>query len=463
MQKKDKVKEDIVIQDDKVHVNIDNFEPRWYQQNLIDAIYKDKKKRAVVVWSRRSGKDILCWHLAIWQCIKKVCTVFYIFPTFLQARAAIWSGITIDDRTFMSYIPEQLIAKKNEARLEIHFINGSILALKGSNNYDSLRSTNPYLAIFSEYSYQNDSVFKLFLAPVLKANDGIAIFISTPFGRNHFYELFQIALNTEDWYSDFLTVEDTGHIDVQSIKDDVANGLISEDDMLQEYYCSFTRGITGSVYGKLVHKLRMEDRIGLVPYETGHLVHCSYDLGWDDATAIVFFQVIGQTIKIIDCYSNRQKDLEHYAGIIHNRGYTYGKHFVPHDGKVHELQTGTTRIEKLADLGIVAEVLPRKFIIDRIEDAKCVFAKLWIDEKRCDDLLKSLEHYRREWDDKLGRYKDNPVHDWSSDFADAFSYMAVAIQEHKLTRGLTQEAINAMKTKARGDNRREPFADFRPF
>lgn len=444
-------------------IRIDDFKPRWYQQNLIRALYVEKKKRAVLVWSRRAGKDMIAWHLAIWQCLEKVCTVFYVFPTQAQARAAIWSGITIDGKTFLSYIPEHLIAKKNEARMEIRFTNGSILALKGSNNFDSLRGTNPFLCIFSEYAYQDDRVFKLFLSPVLKANKGIAIFISTPFGRNHFYELFQIGQNSDAWYTELLTVEDTGHIDVNEIKEDVAKGLLSEDQMLQEYYCSFDRGITGAVFGKLVHKMRMEDQIGIVPYFPEQQVHTAMDLGWDDDTAIIFFQVIGDVVRIIDCYANRQKDLEHYASIIHNRGYVYGKHFLPHDGKQHELQTGTTRVQKLSDLGIECEVLPRKSIIDRIEDGKCIFARAWIDEKKCAELIKSLEHYRREWDDRLGRYKETPIHDWSSHFADAWSYMGVAIKDHKLSRTMTKQDIDELKSKARHDQLRFPFADFKPF
>ena len=381
-----------------------SFSPRWYQDQLIRAIFQDRKKKALLVWSRRAGKDVICWNIAIWQCLAKVCTVFYVFPTQGAAREAIWSGIMIDGKTFMDYIPKHLIAKKNEARMEIIFTNGSKLALKGSTNFDSLRGSNPYMCIFSEYAYQDPRVYTLFLRPVLAANQGIALFISTPSGKNHFYELFEIAKNTpEDWYTQFLTVEDTGHIDMNEIYRDVQLGLISEDQMLQEFMCSFDRGIAGSLFGRLLQKIRLEERIGYVPYEEGHPVFTAWDLGYDDDTAIVFFQCIGQTVRIIDCYSNRLKPLEHYVHVLHDKGYIYGKHFLPHDSEHHNIETGNTRTQKLYDLGLNIEVLKRKFLPDRLEDGRCIFAKLWIDDQKCEPLLKALENYRREWVDKLQR------------------------------------------------------------
>jgi hypothetical protein len=87
---------------------LNKFKPRWYQDNLIKALWKDGKKRALLVWSRRAGKDMICWQLAIWQCLKEKCTVFYVFPTQAQARTAIWSGITIDGKSFLDYIPKEL-------------------------------------------------------------------------------------------------------------------------------------------------------------------------------------------------------------------------------------------------------------------------------------------------------------------------------------------------------------------
>lgn len=426
---------------------VTEFVPRWYQDRLIQKVFKEGIRNCLLVWSRRSGKDVIAWNIAIWFCLMKKCIVFYIFPTQGAAREGIWSGQTIDGRNFLDFIPPHLIAKKNEARMEVTFTNGSRLCLKGSTNFDTLRGSNPYVCIFSEYAYQDERVYKLFLRPVMAANQGVCIFISTPFGKNHFFELYEIAKNTpETWYTELLTAEDTGHVDMNEVRRDVQLGFISEDQMLQEFYCSFDRGVQGSIFGKLLHKLKLEDRLGFVPYEEGHLVHTAWDLGWDDECAIVMFQVIGQMVRIIDCYSNRLKPLEHYAQVLRDKGYLYGKHFLPHDAEQHSLNDGNTRTQKLYDLGFNCEVLPRKFIADRLEDGRCIFARLWIDEQRCEPLLKSLENYRREWDDRLQKYKDNPIHDNWSHFADAFTYMAAAVP--LASPGMTQKDADDYRARA---------------
>ena len=407
------------------------------------------------MWSRRNGKDFLAWHIAIWQCLMEPSVVFYIFPTQLQARACLWNSITIDGRSFLSFIPEHLIYKKNEARLEIHFHNGSILALKGSSNYENMRGVNCKMAIFSEYADHDPAVWNLVIQPVLRANNGLALFLSTPKGFNHFHQICELAANDKRWYFDKKTVEDTGNMDVQEIKDDIANGIISYDNARQEYFCEFSRGRAGQIWGNELSRARLDERISYVPHEDGHLVYTSMDLGWNDEFCIIWFQVIGQTVRVIDCYNNRQKDLAHYAQIIHSKGYTYGTHFAPHDARQHSLQTGITREDKLYDLGIPVEILPTKRIIDRLEDAKSVFAKVWIDEKKCDPLLKALDNYHREWNESMQRYNDMPKHDWSSHYGDCFSYMAVAVKEGRFGGGMTQDDVNALKRKARGST--DPF------
>lgn len=428
-------------------LTLSDFKPRWYQKRLIHALFKEKKRKALLVWCRRAGKDMIAWQVAIWMALAKKSIVYYIFPTQRQARDAIWAGITMDGKSFMDFIPQHLIYKRNESRMEILFTNGSILALKGSTNYDSLRGSNPKVVIFSEYAYCDQRVYPEIIHPIIEAQMGTVIFISTPFGKNHFYNLYEVAKATpESWYVDYLTVEDTGHIDIDKLKEDVANGIISEDQMLAEYYCKWDRGVTGSIFGKYLHKIRLDDRISAVPYESAHPVYTAWDLGWDDATAIILFQVIGNTVRIIDSYENNRKPLDHYVRFLQDQEYVYGKHFLPHDGRNHELIAGISRERKLKELGLSIQVLPRSRIIDRIEEARCMFSRLWIDDRKCANLITSLENYRREYDNVLERYKESPVHDKFSHFADAFTYAALALPHCR--RGMTQEDADKLREKA---------------
>lgn len=409
-----------------------------------------------MLWARRAGKDIFSINIALLQALQERCTIVYLFSTQRHARDVIWSSVTFDGKPFLSYIPEFLIAKKNDTRLEITLRNGSIIALRGSNRPETLKGLNAKLWILSEYADHDPICWQQVIQPILRANQGIAMFVSTPNGMNHYYQLCELAQNDDRWLFDKKTIEDTGHISVQEVEEDIKRGLISRELAEQEYYCSFLRGQRGIVFGNELYRMRLDERITSVPYEDGHLTYLAADLGWDDDTALVWFQVIGQTVRIIDYYANRQKDLAHYAQIIHSKPYTMGGCFFPHDTRQHNVQTGTTRLDTLYDLGIKVEVIKVKAVIDRIEDGKQLFAKAWIDERKCEGLIQSLDNYHREWNETMGRYNEMPVHDKWSHAADAWTYMAIAIKDGYVHHsGLTQSDINDLKRKAKAIH--DPF------
>ena len=219
------------------------------------------------------------------------------------------------------------------------------------------------------------------------------------------------------------------------IQKERAEGLMSEDMIQQEYYTSFEMGVEGSYYSRYIDKAKREGRVGIVPHEIGFKVHTAWDIGVRDHTAIIFFQTIGQTIRIIDCYDNSKVGVEHYAEVLENKGYIYGKHIAPHDIRVKEWGSGITRIEKARQLGIKFTLSDDLSIPDGIEACRSLFSKLWIDENKCKNLLKSLENYRQEYDSKRKIYRTRPLHDWSSHYADAFRYLAVSLPK-------TQDSIS---------------------
>jgi hypothetical protein len=213
--------------------------------------------------------------------------------------------------------------------------------------------------------------------------------------------------------------------------------------------CSFERGIEGSWYGRSLEQLRLNGHIGSVPYEPGMLVYTAWDIGVNDATTIIWFQVVsdGSSIRIIDCYSNTGFGLDHFAKIIQNKSYVYGKHFAPHDIKVREWGGGAiTRYEKARQLGIEFTILDQALIEDGIENVLTHFPKFWIDKEKCRSLINALENYRREWDEVKQIYKSVVVKDWSCHLADATRYMCMAL--YKTKKGMTPEEFDRMKKQA---------------
>jgi hypothetical protein len=412
-----------------------NFKPRPYQLPILAAL-DEGFRRVLAILPRRAGKDITALNYVIREMQKTPGVYYYVFPTYSQGRKVIWDSMTIEGVRMLDFFPKEWVESMNQQEMKIRYKNGSIFQVVGSDNFDRLVGTNPRGVVFSEYALQDPRAYQ-YIRPILTANKGWALFISTPRGKNHLYALYELAKVSPDWYLIKLSVEDTGHIPLSEIEKERQEGIMSDDLIQQEYYTSFDLGVEGSYYAKYIDQLRVDKRIGVVPWENGFLVHTAWDLGMRDSTSIIFFQVIGQTVRIIDCYQNHSQGLEHYAKVLSSKPYNYGKHIAPHDIKVRELGSGVTRLEKAKELGIHFTLSNDVSIADGIEASKTLFSKLWVDETKCSELINALENYRREYDSKRKVYKNNPLHDWSSHFADSFRYLAVSLP--KTRDGLSAE------------------------
>jgi phage terminase large subunit len=426
-------------------IHLNKFKPREYQLPIFDALENKEYRRVLAILPRRAGKDVCGFNLVLRAALKRIGVYYYIFPTYAQGKKVIWDSITNEGERFLDYIPSALVKSLNSQEMKITLTNGSIIQIVGSDNYDSLMGTNPRGVVFSEYSLQDPRAYQ-YIRPILTANDGWALFLSTPRGKNHLWELYQIAQNSPEWFCIKLTVEDTNHIPLFEIEKERAEGIMSEDLIQQEYYTSFTMGVEGSYYAKYIDRMRVKNQIGDVPYEAGFKVHTAWDLGVRDSTCIIFFQVIGQSVRIIDCYEKSKEGLEHYVKIINQKDYIYGRHIAPHDIKVREFGSGMTRIEKAKQLGITFVTAPDLSIEDGIETVRSTFSKIWIDATVCAPLIKALENYRQEYDARRKVYKDYPLHDWSSHFADCMRYLCISLPKTRDT--LTPEELTQRHREA---------------
>lgn len=205
------------------------------------------------------------------------------------------------------------------------------------------------------------------------------------------------------------------------------------EDMYREYPSTpeeaFKQSIQGAYYAQQFRKIYRDKRITKVPLVTGVPVDTYWDLGVNDTTCIVFAQRIGRECHIVDFYEANGEGLSHYAQVLRERatanGYQYGRHYGPHDIAVQELGTGQTRIETARALGIDFEVAPRLSVEEGIEATRKLLDICWFDEEKTDALVTALENYRKQWDDRLGAYRGQPLHDWASNPSDAFRTLGV--------------------------------------
>lgn len=217
------------------------------------------------------------------------------------------------------------------------------------------------------------------------------------------------------------------------------------EDMTREYPSTpaeaFKNAIKGAYYAKQFTDLYARGKIGVLPAGNNGDVMTFWDLGIGDSTSIWFVRKVGNEYQIIDYYSNSGEGLRHYAKILRDKardlGYRYSKHVAPHDIENRQMGQDAKSLKDIARAGfeidgvtysLVFDVAPRLSVDSGIEAVREILPKCAFDASRCEEGLKGLEHYRKEWDDDKGIWKDKPLHDWASHPSDAFRYFAVSMQ-----------------------------------
>ena len=395
------------------------FKPHFYQEEIRQAI----KRFSVFVCHRRFGKTVLTLNLLIrWalQTKRHNWRAGYIAPLFRQAKEIAWDYL----QHYATCVPG---IKFNINELKADFPNGSRITLLGADNPDSLRGPYWDAAVFDEYAQIRPRVFPEIIRPALVDRKGWAIFIGTPMGHNHFFDLWNDAQKDETWAALLYKASKTNILDASELAQ--AKKEMSPEQYEQEFECSFEAAIVGAYYGPSMQDALDTKRITSVPYDPMLPVHTSWDLGVDDSTVIWFFQVSpGGEIRLIDYHEENGQGLDYYVRMLETKKYVYGKHLGPHDIKVREFSTGRSRIEFAQSLGMEFTVVPNIPVVDGINAARTILPRCWFDAQKCDRGIQALKTYRKEYSERLSTFRDTALHDWSSHGADAFRVLAVGLE-----------------------------------
>ena len=195
---------------------------------------------------------------------------------------------------------------------------------------------------------------------------------------------------------------------------------ISENNLLRNFAMPHPEGYRKAL--RLMEQAEKEKRIGDVPYDPTVDVETWWDLGIGDSTSIWFAQRIGNEIRLIDYYESSGEALSHYANVLEEKGYRYGRHVGPHDITTRELGTGKSRLEVAYELGLDFEVCPRLAVDHGIEAVRNNLDNCWFDKNKCKYGIDCLRQYRKQFDDRMQTFKNKPLHNWASHGADAFRY-----------------------------------------
>jgi hypothetical protein len=405
---------------------------RPHQENLWSYL-EDGGKRAVAVWHRRAGKDEVMLHFAMRSAWMRPGNYWLCLPEYAMARRSIWDAVNphTGRRRIDEAFPEALRESTRDHDMHIRFRNGSTWSCIGSD-YNRTVGASAAGITYSEYALCNPSVWA-YHRPILEENNGWATFISTPRGRNHLFDMLKHAQGTNGWFAEVLSAVDTGALTGQQLDDSLAEmkaiyGADAGRALYEsEYMCSFTAATLGAYYALELGEVRNEGRVLDIEPDFDRPIDRSWDLGVNNDTVIWWSQSHGSQLLVLDVMAGSQVGVEHFRDEIfkrhEQRGWIHGNDYVPHDAKIKEWGSGRTRVETMQSLGLNPTLVPLAGLEDGINAVRrtlplCVF------HPRCEPGLAALEQYQREWDDEKKCFGLKPLHNWTSDYADAFRYMA---------------------------------------
>jgi hypothetical protein len=418
---------------------------RPYQIEAAQALFIEGIKRFLIERPRRSGKEVESWNMIIEGAIEKPGLYMMVYPTNVRARAVLWDGsISMPDGKsvkFLDMIPKRLIEKINNQEMKIIMNNGAVIWVVGSDiDPDKLRGTNPLGIVYSEFAYQDPRVFYTMM-PALRQNGGWLIGQSTFDGMNHFYQLIENNKGDPLWYCRIDSIENlvdengNRYITDEMIEEDRRAGM-PEYLIQQEYYGIVQINQETKYFAHPIREIYDSGRIVKDLFIPDANVYSAFDIGINDCTAIVLFQIkrVNSYLKphIIGYMENNNRDLAFYVQEIRrfcNRfNLPFSRHFIPHDGQKRDFNTGKNTIDFMFDMGESAMIVPRPASKENaIEAMRRMLYLCEFNEENTKRLIDCLCNYSKEYDDKMGTYKNRPVHNWASHGVDAFQTMTLAL------------------------------------
>lgn len=422
-------------------MTVHQFRVRWYQEAFHKALVERKQDRLMAVWHRRAGKDEIILNAFRQLAFERPATYWHCFPEYAQARKAIWLGVNSNTgkRRIDEAFPPEICARRLDNEMFIEFKNGATWQLLGSDRYDATVGAGPAGIAYSEWALCNPSAWA-YHSPMIRESKGFAAFITTPRGNNHAKRMADRAAKSPSWFYELLTVKDTG-----TLSDEVLAEALEEYQDLhgidlglamfeQEYLCSWSGAMVGAYFGAEINRAEKQGRFQKFEIDWSKPVHTVWDLGKAINNPIWCFQVDGDRPRIVDLYIPETDDLDDWLDWLADKGY-HGNDYVPHDILTSEWGSGKTRFDLLQQKKRKPVRIPRVSVADGLQAGrKAINEAIFYqsddpeDERsaRVEHGIDGLRNYRREWDDELKTFRENPVKDWAEHIGSAWRYLGLS-------------------------------------
>src|SRR3990167_8894892 len=276
-------------------------------------VAQDTHRFRVICAGRRWGKSVLSQLTVLKWATENIGSYWIVSPTYRQGKQIHWRGL-------QKIIPRQWVEKKNEVELSITLKNGSVIELKGAENPDALRGVKLRGLVVDEIaSIRNwEWLWSEVLRATLTDYEAPVLFISTPKGYNHFFDLYNLGQDnnssdgTPSQYKSFrYTSYDNPYIPDEEI--DNAKKELTEDTFQQEYMADF-RKYTGLVYKEFQGETHVVESFEIPDSWT---IYRGVDFGSTNPTAVLWVAVDGdENIYVIDEHYATGETIDYHAGII---------------------------------------------------------------------------------------------------------------------------------------------------
>lgn len=405
----------------------------------------------MVVTHRRAGKTVALANdlvVGALECPLYRPQLAYVGPTFTQAKRIAWQYLKDYSEPYWAKDPSE-----SELKVTMKAQNGvSTIYCLGADKPDALRGMYLDAAAMDEYALFRPSVWTQIIRPALSDRNGWGVFTSTPRGRNLFHKVYREAqLNPQEYHITMLSAATSGIIPEAELRD--LQRHMDAEEFAQEYLCSFDSALKGAIYANEVNEMFRDGRawnqegpIDNALYDPMLPTHFVFDLGFTDCMVRIAWQNSPDGyVNIVNVEATTGADIFYHISSLHafanatrEHGGGIGEVWLPHDARAKNLQTGKSVVEQFLEHGITPRIVPNHHVRDGIAAARRVFPAVRIDMTPVDtstpdvsvtdDLLEALKAYRREWDEDHMCFKEQPLHDWASDFADAFRYFAIVAE-----------------------------------
>ena len=347
----------------------------------------------------------------------------YIAPTQQQAEDIVWGYFN----QFFDKIPGAVL---NHSKLKVTMPNKATMRLYSGEKYERMRGLYFDGIVADEYDDLDPVAWATVIRPTLSDYKGWATFMGTPKGKAALHRIVTNYEQRDDCYALRLPASESGIIDDEELEEIRLDPEISDAQYRQEYELDVNVSTPGAIFQEDVQKADAQGRVNNdVLHHEGISVYSAFDVGLPANTKCWIFQIVGDRINFLQAISGDSETLDtpaKWAALLSQmaseKGYSYGLHFLPHDG-----ETSWRPTFKEAGLTNV-EVLPRPpSEWDDINEAKRAFPRTFMNQDDCQFGIRALEHWKTGLVKKDGHYTNKPEHGWSSHWCKAFSLAGWAI------------------------------------